>query len=533
MSATASADEGIVCTPDPLATEAGLAVLRKGGTAAEAAVAAGAVLTVTCPYFCGLGGDGVWIVSDREGLRRSILGIGQAAAAVPCDRGPIPNRGAGSMLTTAGLVPSWQALLRLSGDRWTGGLPLGGLLSEARDIAEQGFPISGSHAFWLDFRSSERDRWPGFAEVFMPGGQPPEVGTLFRQGALARILGLLIEEGLESFRTGSVARELALGLREAGSPIALSDLVKTEARSEAALSLRSGDWTVFAPPPPTQGATTLLIQALLVRLCGPNRRPADPTMRMHLQVEAVKQAFLHRSKLGDPDFSNQSRAIPSGPAIDKMAGCISPAVANNWPATLQTADTAYLAVIDNEGRCVSGLQSTYFDWGSGIPVGNTGILWHNRGAAFSGESSDANGLKAGKRPFHTLTPGLAVRGNGETILFGTQGADGQPQTLTVILDRLLSDGAEIEEALAEPRFLLGRTFSDSRDTLKIEVNAGVALQTRLTAMKHELTLLSPLSPLAGQAGAVRMGAGGEKTASHDPRGKGTAGSTPTDRKSER
>ncbi|WP_081979683.1 gamma-glutamyltransferase [Pseudooceanicola atlanticus] len=472
-----------------------------------------------------LGGDGVWMVSDADGLRLSVLGIGQAAAAVPCNPTSIPQRGAGAMLTTAGLVPSWEALLELSNDAWQKSMPLGDLLAKAQALAANGYPISASQRFWLDYRRGDIHDWHGFAQAFLPEGLTPKVGTQFRQTNLARMLSVLANEGLESFRTGSIAAELALGLAAAGSPITGSDLAATSARIETPLSLRSGDWTLFAPPPPTQGATTLLIRALLDQVCGANRRPANPASRFHVQVEAVKQAFLHRAGLADPDFTDQSDALPSARHIAGMARRISRIQALHWPDQLETADTVFLAVADAKGRCVSGLQSTYFDWGSGVLVGNTGILWHNRGAAFACDESNPNGLAPGKRPFHTLNPGFAIRDDGEIILYGTQGADGQPQTLTVILDRLLADSADVSDALRSPRFLLGRTFSDSQDTLKIEIDSGESVQNILKDMGHEVAPLPVLSPLAGQAGAVRIHRDHSKSLAHDPRGEGNAGST--------
>lgn len=518
---SADPDEGIVCTPHPLATEAGLRVLRSGGTAAEAAVAAGAVLAVVCPHFCGLGGDAMWMLADGQGLRTSVLGIGQAAAACTPARGrPIPVRGPGAMLTTAGLVPSWEALLQLSATLWEGRAPLGELLGAAQDLAATGFAVSASHAFWLDYRKDELPEWPRFAGAFLPRGQIPHPGQVFRQPGLARILSLLADEGLCSFRTGRVAREIAAGLAEAGSILTADDLARTGARSETPLALRSGGWTLFAPPPPTQGATTLIIRGILDRIAAPVTDGADP---MHRQVEAVKQAFLRRQGIADPAFTDQSRVLPDAAGLRAMAEAVSVKEALPWPHQFAEADTVFLAVVDGRGRSVCGLQSTYFDWGSGVPVGDTGILWHNRGAGFDTCEGAANRLAPGKRPFHTLNPGMAFHDDGSVILYGTQGADGQPQTLTVLLDRLLVDGADVAEALAAPRFLLGRTFSDSHDSLKVEESAGEGILATLGARGHEVARLPAFSPLAGQAGVIRIRPDGGKTAAHDPRGEGTAG----------
>jgi gamma-glutamyltranspeptidase/glutathione hydrolase len=162
------------------------------------------------------------------------------------------------------------------------------------------------------------------------------------------------------------------------------------------------------------------------------------------------------------------------------------------------------------------LQSTYFDWGSGVVAGDTGILWQNRGAGFHPDPRHPNGFAPGKLPFYTLNPGIALRDGRPELVYGTQGADGQPQTLVMLLTRLIDFAQTPPEALAAPRFLLGRTFSDSRDSLKIEADAGPAVLADLAARGHEISPIPAQSPIAGQAGIVRSEAG-RAMAWHDPR----------------
>ena len=522
MTTTAAPGQGMICSPHPLATEAGLKVLRAGGNAAEAAVATGAALNVLCPHFCGLGGDAVWMVGDAEGLRSCILGIGHAGEATKPSGPALPMRGSGAALTTAGLVPSWETLLDLSARSWGGSQPLASLLSEAIGFAEDGYEVTASHRFWLDYRKDDIPGWPGFAEHFLPWGRLPQTGDRFTQDGLARVLRTLAKQGLESFGTGDVAAELAEGLAASGSPLTLQDLALTRADVVEPLSLTLGDWTLYAPPPPTQGAATLAIMGILDRLRAVPAG-ADMASALHLQVEAVKQAFLIRAGIADPDGATPD--LLSDETLQRAANTVSREKAMHWPHEYAEADTVYLAVADNEGRYVSGLQSTYFDWGSGVPVGETGIIWHNRGAAFDTVEGSPNCLKPGRRPFHTLNPGMAFAEDGEALLYGTQGADGQPQTLSVLLDRLIGHGETPDDALKAPRFLLGRTFSDQEDTLKVEANAGAATLAQLRNQGHRVTELPELSPLAGQAGAIRVSPDGRKTGAHDPRGEGNAGAT--------
>jgi gamma-glutamyltranspeptidase/glutathione hydrolase len=182
----------------------------------------------------------------------------------------------------------------------------------------------------------------------------------------------------------------------------------------------------------------------------------------------------------------------------------------------------FIGATDREGRSVSVLQTVYFDWGSGVVAGDTGILWHNRGASFSTNPAHHNAVQPGKRPFHTLNPGMYVKDGRPQLLFGTQGADGQPQTLAAILTRLIDYGMAPLTALARPRFLLGKTFSDTRDALKLEADAGADVFAALAARGHEVSAIAAQSPLAGHPGVIRIEADGSASGAHDPRSDGRA-----------
>jgi oxamate amidohydrolase len=512
---------GIVTSPHPLATEAGAKVLRAGGDAIEAAIAIGATIGVVYPHFCGLGGDSVWLVADREGRRAAFLGIGQAAKALPAFEAAIPARGPLSMLTTACTIDSWRHAKEWSAREWGGRTPFPALLADAVAHARDGFPVSKSQAFWLAFRRSEAARWPGFAPAFMPDG-PPEVGSLFRQDGVARTLQAIAGEGPRSFYDGELAKTLAVGLAAAGSPLTAADLAATRTREAAPLSLSYRGYELLAPPPPTQGVSTLAIMGVLEHF-DLAARGAGSADHIHLCVEAVKRAFLTRDAIADPDFSPQPVEEWLNPdRLAATARTITMSRALAWPQPFRTGDTVFYGAVDAQGRSASVLQSLYFDWGSGVPVGETGILWQNRGAAFSVIPGSPNALAPGKRPFYTLNPGLALREGKPAFVYGTQGADGQPQTLSMVLTRLIDFGEAPAAALAGPRFLLGKTFSDSRDSLKIESDVGAATLADLAARGHELSPIEPQSPLAGLAGAIRIGSDGAVEGAHDPRGEGVA-----------
>ena len=180
--------------------------------------------------------------------------------------------------------------------------------------------------------------------------------------------------------------------------------------------------------------------------------------------------------------------------LDTQAGAIDVHRALDWPHSFQTGDTVYVGTRDVHGNAVSALATVYFDWGSGVMAGDTGVLWHNRGAAFSLDAKHPNALAPGKRPFHTLNPGMYLIDGKPSIIYGTQGADGQPQTLAAILTRMIDYRMEPLRALAQPRFLLGKTFSDPADSLKIESDVPLAVQVELASdVVHGLALLIRLN----------------------------------------
>jgi len=510
--ANATSANAMVTAPHWLAAEAGAKVLRRGGNAIEALIAAGAALSVVYPHFCGLGGDAIWLIADRSGAAKAFLGIGQAAMDLP-DVSTIPFRGPMSALTSACLVDSWGKLLAHSAENWNGKETLATLLEDAIALADEGFPVSRSQNFWYRFRAKEILDWPGFATTFSADGTQ-------RQPALANTFRAIADHGPREFYEGELAARIAAGLASAGSPLTAEDLAKTKTRKAEPLSLDYLGLTLLAPPPPTQGITTLGIMGVLGQFNMAALKPHSAAF-YHRLVEAVKQAFLDRAGIADPDFADvDCETLLDGSRLAGKAAAIDPQSAMPWPQPYKHGDTAFLAATDSEGRSVSMLQSIYFDWGSGVVAGDTGILWQNRGAAFNLDRASPNRLAPGKRPFYTLNPGMALKNGRPYLIYGTQGADGQPQTLSLLLSLLIDHGLDPLAALSQPRFLLGRTFSDLRDTLKVEANAGAGLFEELQALGHEVSSIDAFSQLAGQAGVIRIGE--MIDGAHDPRSDGGA-----------
>jgi gamma-glutamyltranspeptidase len=515
--------QGMVTSPHPLATEAGLAVLARGGNAIEAALATSAVLAVVAPHFSGLGGDAFWLIADRDGAVQALSGIGQAARQRPLASDTLPLRGPLSASTTAATVDVWDRAHQLSRRAWQGRCSWAELFEPAIAHARQGFAVTASQAFWQELRRTELASWPGFADAYLLQGRVPLAREPMCLPALARSLEQLALRGARDFYEGELAQRIAAGLQAVGSPLTLADLAATRAREESPLSVAYRGGQLLTLRPPTQGVTTLQAMALLDRfdLRAMGEGSAD---HLHCMVEAIKQAFIERDRhVADPEFADVpvDRMLSSA-HLDALAGRIDPARALAWPQPFRHGDTAFLAAVDSAGRGVSALQTIYYDWGSGVVVGDTGILWHNRGAAFSLVPGHPNEWQPGKRPFHTLNPGIYMKNGRPRWLYGTQGADGQPQTLLAVLTRLIDFDLDPFQALARPRFLLGRTFSDSRDSLKIECDVGQGVLDELARRGHEVTALPAQSPLAGQPGVIGVGETGEFQGAHDPRGEGCA-----------
>jgi gamma-glutamyltranspeptidase/glutathione hydrolase len=523
-SALATSSKGMVTSPHELATEAGLKVLQSGGNAIEAVIAISSCLSVTYPHFSGFGGDAFMIISDANGKAQTISGIGQAPQDIGGYSGSIPFRGPKSMLTSAAYVDALGKAYEISKKDLQGKKSWSSLLTPAIKLAKDGFPVTESEVFWFNFRLKEMGSLPGVESGYLINGKVPTVGEIFKQPKLAKTIEMIAERGHRDFYEGKLAAILAKGLKDAGSPLTARDLALTQALIEPPLSVAYRGGTLLGNQPPTQAITTLEIMGILERF-DLSKIPEGSPDYYHLLVEAVKLAFIDRNKyVADPKFVDiPSQRLLSNSYLDGQAKKIQMSTAMPWPYIYKQGDTVYLAAVDSKGNCASMLTTVFFDWGSGVQVGDTGMLWHNRGASFSLDPKSQNRLEPGKRPFHTLNPGMYIKGGKPVILYGTQGADGQPQTLAAVLTRLIDYKMDPLTALAKPRFLLGKTFSDTRDSLKLEKDAGQEVFVELGKRGHEMSEIAAQSPLAGHPGAIVIDYQAKKiTGAHDPRSDGRA-----------
>jgi gamma-glutamyltranspeptidase/glutathione hydrolase len=514
--------------PHAAAANTGATVLREGGNAVEAMLAMAATIAVAYPHMNGIGGDGFWLLSRPGEDPIGIQACGPAARAATPDQyrrfakdGAIPARGGPAALTVAGTVAGWIEAARVAHD-WGGRLPMDLLVADAISIAKTGVKASRSQSRLTAQKLGELADVPGFAETFLLKGRPPETGDSLAYETLADTLAHLARAGFEDFYRGDVARALARDLEAAGSPLRLEDLQGYKASRVAALSVPLGGVRVFNLPPPTQGIASLMILAIADRLGHPQ---AEGFQRVHDLVEATKQAFRVRdAHVCDPaGMTVDPRALLSDSEIGKLARGIDRTRAAPWPHVSSPGDTIWMGAIDGEGKAASFIQSLYWEFGSGVVSPSTGILWQNRGVSFSLDPIHPNCLAPGKLPFHTLNPAMALFDDGRTMVYGTMGGDGQPQTQAAIFSRYVWGGMSPEAAIDAPRWLLGRTWGSANTNLKLERGFAPPLVDALAAAGHELEILDERhSDMMGHAGMIVRHRDGRILGASDPRCDGEA-----------
>ncbi|ASK99274.1 gamma-glutamyltransferase family protein [Xanthomonas citri] len=518
---TLRARRGMVVAPHHLAAQAGRDVLRDGGTAIEAAVATAACLAVVYPHMTGIGGDGFWLIHEPDGRVHAIDACGRAAHAATLDfyRGHahIPWRGPGAANTVAGTVSGWALALQQA----SGGLSLQRLLSDAIHHASAGVPVTLGGAQIAASKGAELRPQPGaYSEIFEPHGARLQEGALLQQPQLARSLQRLADEGLEGFYRGSLAHDIAADLHALGSPLSAHDLAAHHAEASVPLSVAIRGARLYNHAPPTQGLASLLILALFDRL---KVESADSHAHLHGLIEASKQAFLIRdAHLGDPAWMtlDPQALLDDNAALDALAARIDMSAALPWPQPSQAGDTVWFGAIDAYGRAVSCIQSTYFEFGSGLVLPRTGITWQNRGCSFRLAPDGWNALAPGRKPFHTLNPALATFDDGRVMAYGTMGGEGQPQTQAAVFSRYARFGMPLQQAVSAPRWLLGRTWGEDSTSLKLENRFDPAVVHALRNAGHAVELLPAYSSVMGHAGALVRERDGILSGASDPRSDG-------------
>ena len=512
--------QGMVVAPHHLAAQAGLAVLREGGNAVEAMVAAASTVAVVYPHMNSIGGDNFWLIAEPAKVPVAIMACGGAGEKATAEfyRGhaSIPTRGPLAANTVAGAISGWDAALAVS-KRWGGRLPLSRILADAVSYGRNGAPVTVSQHKNTTAKLPELKDVPGYAGQFLVNGQPPAVASLFRQPRLAATLERLARAGLDDFYRGEIAAANAADLARIGSPVTAADLRAHRAVETAPLRVGLRCGAVYNVPPPTQGLASLMILGVFDRLgCA----EAEGFAFLHGLVESTKQAFLVRDRVvTDPAYmADDPAGFLTDSRLAEMAGRIDPQRALPWPAPAQSGDTVWLGVIDGQGRAVSLIQSIYWEFGSGVVLADTGVLWQNRGVSFSLSDTALNVLRPGRKPFHTLNPAMAQLADGRLMVYGTMGGEGQPQTQAAVFARHVLFGQELQAAVTAPRWLLGRTWGAASTNLKLESRFDPSMIEALRNAGHDVEVVAPFTDIMGHAGGIVRHPSGVLEGAADPRG---------------
>ncbi|WP_027328298.1 gamma-glutamyltransferase family protein [Marinimicrobium agarilyticum] len=517
--------------PHREASNIGLKVLEDGGNAVDAMIAAAAAISVLYPHMNSLAGDGFWLIHEPGHAPRAIDACGTAAERASIDyyrnQGleAIPARGAQSALTMAGTLAGWQRARELIGE--TRHLkPLNELLAPAASLAREGVLVTDSLAAASRKVAAELQGEAEYQWLFTRNGQPLASGDTLRNPELGDFLDRLARQGLKSFYRGDIADDLAAALEAAGSPLRLTDFENYHAKLVTPLSLTTRFGECYNLPAPTQGLASLIILALYDRLY---RDDWSEAKKIHTLVEATKQAFLIRDReITDPRYMRQLGQLwLADQTLDELAGRIGD-TASPWPRVAEPGDTVWMGCVDRRGTMVSFIQSLYWEFGSGLVLPGTGLVWNNRGLSFRLDPNHHNALRPGARPLHTLNPALALFNDGRRMAYGTMGGEGQPQTQAALLTRYWYDGMPLDEAISRGRWLLGRTWGETDEDLKLEADLADAVGDDLARMGHRTRTVPSHSEMMGHAGAVVALNGGPVTAASDPRsdGAGLVGRSP-------
>lgn len=449
------AQQGMAATSQPLATQVALDILKAGGNAIDAAIAANAALGLMEPTGNGIGGDLFAIIWDAK--TKKLYGLnasGRSPYALTLDyfknnniekipsHGPLP-------VSVPGCVDGWFELHNKFGK-----LPMREILNPAINYARNGFPVSELIAYYWNRNAQLLKKYPGFEEIFMPGGEAPAKGEIFKNPFLAETLEKLATQGRNVFYKGEIAAKIVEYMQEQGGFLSMKDFTDHTSEWVDPVSVNYRGYDVWQLPPNGQGIAVLQMLAILENFDISGMGYGSPEY-MHHFTEAKKLAFEDRAKFyADPAFNK----IPVSELISKeygkkRAALIHPerAARSYTPGELEQSSTIYLTTADSEGNMVSLIQSNYRGMGSGMTPGNLGFVLHDRGEMFTLEEGHFNVYEPHKRPFNTIIPGFITKEGQPFIAFGVMGGAMQPQGHTQIVCNIIDFGMNIQEAGDAPR----------------------------------------------------------------------------------
>ena len=507
------ATHGMACTSHPLATQIALDILKKGGTATDAAIAANAALGLMEPTGNGIGGDLFAIVWDAKteklyGLNAS----GRSPASLTLEYfkkngythipayGPLP-------VSVPGCVDGWFELHGKFGK-----LPMTEILQPTINYAREGFPVTELIAFYMERSAPRLGKYPGFKETYMPGGKTPAKGEVFKNPFLANTLEIIAKEGRNAFYEGDIARTIDQYMKEQGGFLAYEDLKNHRSEWVEPVSTNYRGYDVWELPPNGQGIAALQMLNILERYDIGSMEPGSPEY-LHLLIEAKKLAFEDRAKFyADPAFNkipvedliSKPYAVERRKLIDENR-----AGRSYEPGKLKEGDTIYLTVADEEGNMVSLIQSNYRGMGSGMTPTGLGFILQDRGELFTLEEGHFNSYEPKKRPFHTIIPAFITKDGKPYVSFGLMGGAMQPQGHVQIVVNLVDFGMDLQAAGDFPRINHGGssqpTGEEMTDGGYVQVESGIPYETVRALMMKGHRVRFALGPYGGYQAIMRKG----------------------------
>ena len=489
------AQNGMAATSQPLATQVALDILKKGGSAVDAAIAANAMLGLVEPTGCGIGGDLFAIVWDAKekklaGLNASGRSPRQLTKDVFAKRGhnKIPKFGP-LPVSVPGAVDGWFELHRKYGK-----LPMATLLTPAIEYAREGFPVSELIAYYWEKNVERIGHYPGFSDTFLVNGKAPKKGDVFKNPGLAVTYEKIATGGRDAFYKGDIARTIDVYMKEQGGFLSYQDLASHQSEWIAPVSANYRGYDVWELPPNGQGIAALQILNILEQY-DIEGMGFNSSEYVHTFVEAKKLAFEDRAKFyADPDFNEipVNWLISKAYAQQRQKLINAEKAATRVDAGIYEVDTIYLTVADKDGNMVSLIQSNYRGMGSGMTPPGLGFILQNRGEMFTLEEGHFNEYRPGKRPFHTIIPAFVTR-NGEPVMsFGVMGGGTQPQMHAQIIVNILDFGMNLQEAGDAPRILHSGSSSPTGELMldggyvSLESGFDEAVQRELMEKGHTL-----------------------------------------------
>jgi gamma-glutamyltranspeptidase / glutathione hydrolase len=511
------AREGMAATSHPLASLAAIETLKAGGTAADAAIAAVAVLCVVEPAMTGIGGDCFCLVAKPDRPVWGYNGSGRAAAAVTAEKliaQGIPRKipvTSPHAVTVPGAIEAWEAILTAHGR-----FGLDRVLQPAIGHAENGFAIAPRVAAdWVGYVDKLKPH-AGSVKYYLVNGAPPALGSVLRLPALAATLRAIAAGGAKAFYQGPIAADIATTVQQKGGFLAAEDLARHKGDVVTPISTNYRGLDVVELPPNGQGLTALVLLNILEQF---DLARLDPlgVERLHLALEAARLAIgVRDTHIADPAYMRQ----PVASLIDKdfakkLSRVIDPTKRVAMPkAPTPGSDTIYLTVVDRDRTAVSLINSLYSGFGTGICTEKTGIMLHNRGTGFVVEPGHPNEIGPGKRPMHTIIPALAMRNGRCEMPFGVMGADYQPMGHAHVITNMVDYGMDVQAAIDHPR-----VFFEGEKT---EVERGVPAATVEALRSRGHDVVSRPLPFGGGQAIVIDWQQGVLIGGSDPRKDGCA-----------